>query len=235
MTTAEFTTGLRNRSPVFKELEDTTVEGFIDSALEVFSQYQPHASVSRENERNEDDIYDKPTRALRVTDVKVTGSDNPIHFQIVEIEGVDKIALGDIKRPSYQRLLAVNHYISPGLGAGTAYRGSQSGGNSLFDIHFNELQTLDSIDATKHEHIRNYSEYLSYFYKASDPENIVNITDREPSGASTTLGYSEISKTYIKLAESKLNAFMMRVNIPIGIQSEVKASLEKYVVGSYGV
>ena len=234
MTTSEFITGLRNRSPVFKELEDTTVEGFVNSSLEVFSQYQPHPSVSRENERNEDEIYDKPTGALKITDVKATRTNNPIHFQIVEVEGVEKIALGDIKRPSFQRLLNVSHYISPGLSAGTSYPGLGKG-FSLFDIHFNELQTLASIDATKHEHIRNYSEFLGYLYKASDPENIVNITDREPSGASTTLGYSEISKTYIKLADTKFNAFMERVNIPIGIQSEVKASLQNYIIGSYGV
>ena len=218
MTESELITSLKNRSEAFKGTSGDSISEIIESALSEYSLYNPRVIHSLENEVNDNGIYDTPDNFIAIRQVIDSVTENPIDFEVKENpEGNIRLYLGRRQVPSTQHLEEQDYYESPSnlsylfIGSGYQY----------FDIVYTVPVTVPSLSVEGVRDVKLYAEYLGLQSKASDISKLIDITESDPAGESTTIRYSGQAKLYHDLADKKLNEFNMNVEKPVGVRSGV--------------
>lgn len=206
LTKAEFRDRLKNMSVIINSLDNSIIEGFIDQALEAYSDRLPEVRWDVDHEVVDDqDLYDYPDNALRITKLRDSESLAEILFATEDQDGTDKIRPGNYLSRSYHELVQAAYYVDPLSQESAEATGT---GYTSFDIEYVMLHTMATIKDTGLAALALYVESLAYGYKVSDAENYAaTITDQDPSGASTTINQGSLAKYYADQATAKLEAF----------------------------
>ena len=206
-----------------KNLSDELIEVFIEKALLAFSEYNPERVLMKKVpvDRESDGFYDVPADAESVTKVLVHNTDIEIEFEVERDAETneDKIRLGPISRPSTAFISGDYEPGATGALSGVQFeqgyaRGGVEGGYDHFDVAYLRIPSIDRLSKTDLNTVELYVEYLGYLDTASQTENLVDITDADSSGDSTTLRQSNVGRQYQKLAEDKKADFEKRAIRP---------------------
>ena len=241
MTKAEFSTEVKFRSMhALTGVSNTEIDYFTDSALREYSRYRPEIVVLADNAVNATGFYNLPNNVIDILRV-VDRNDRQIRFSVEQdaYTNLKKLKLGRIEQPSYGHLLHQNYYDDPAnqsyssgvyssdlypTNSSFSYQGSSSYGfdsYKSFDIIFSRRVDIERVEDFAINDLMLWVEHLGYLLKAGDPKNIVDITDREPSGASTTIKNSTRSNTYMKLSDTKREQFRKNVILPYGVRDQL--------------
>ena len=208
--------------PATKGLSDDVLDSYIEKALLAFSEHNPEnvlmEKVPVDAESN--GFYDVPEDAESVTKVLVHDTDIEIAFSVERdaATGIDKLRVGSIQRPS--TVFIEGHYnVAADLGTSdprlqSGYGRGAGGGYAYFDVAYSRIPAFERLSRQDRATIEYYVEYLGYLDKASDTENLVDITDADSSGDSTTLRRSNIGRQNKSLADMKKEEYDARAIRP---------------------
>ena len=87
-------------------------------------------------------------------------------------------------------------------------------GYDSHDLEFTKALEVEDLDARHLVALRLYAESEGYQFQATKASSLSDITDREASGASTTLRRSQSGNAFQKLAESREKMFKREVARP---------------------
>lgn len=134
----------------------------------------------------------------------------------------NQIRPGNIIYKSTDSLIEADYYSDP-LASNSV---DMSTGYDYFDIEYTLLQAIETMNESGLEAIGYYVDYLALTAKASeavmnqiDSDNPVSLTDADSGGASTTVNFgnkADSAKTYLQLAEMKLQAFNEATSMAYG-------------------
>ena len=208
--------------PATKGLSEDVLDGYIEKALLAFSEYNPENVKMKKVpvDRESNGFYDVPADSEAVTKVLVHDTDIEIEFSVERdaATGIDKLRVGSILRPS--TVFIEGHYnVAADLGTSdprlqSGYGRGAGGGYSYFDVAYSRIPAIERLTRQDLSTIENYVEYLGYLDKASQTENLVDITDADSSGDSTTLRQSNIGRQNKSLADMKKEEFDKRAIRP---------------------
>ena len=206
-----------------KNLSEDVLDAYIEKALLAWSEYNPEQVLMKKVpvDAESDGFYDVPADAESVTKVLVHDTDIEIEFQIERDAetSIDKIRLGPIFQPS---TVFISGDYEPQMGgalSGVQFergyaRGDVDGGYDHFDISYLRIPEIKRLSRQDLNTIELYVEHLGYLDKASQTDNLVDITDADSSGDSTTLRRSNIGRQYATLAKDKKEDFEKRAIRP---------------------
>ena len=220
-TLSDFKTRL-GKLPATKGLDADVLDGYIEKALLAFSEHNPENVLMRKVpvDAESDGFYDVPTDAEAVTKVLVHDTKIEIEFSVERdaATGIDKLRLGSIQRRS--TIFIEGHYnVATDLGTSdprlqSGYGRGVGGGYSHFDVAYERIPTIESLSRQDLTTVELYVEYLGFLDKASQTDNLVDITDADSSGDSTTLRRSNIGRQNKSLADMKKEEFDSRAIRP---------------------
>lgn len=220
-TLSDFKTRL-GKLPATKGLHNEVLEGYIEKALLVFSEHNPENVLMKKVpvDPKGGGFYDVPVDAEAVTKVLIHDTDIQIEFSVERdaATGIDKIRLGSIQRRS--TIFIEGHYnVAADLGTSdprlqSGYGRGVGGGYSHFDVAYERIPTIESLSRQDLTTVELYVEYLGFLDKASQTDNLVDITDADSSGDSTTLRQSNIGRQNKSLADMKKEEFDSRAIRP---------------------
>ena len=234
----EFITRLKRLSAT-KGLDTETLEDYIDDALMELGQYLSDSVLLKKVpvDRNSDGYYDVPTGAVTVTKLFVHGTDIEINFQVEQDAATNqrKIRVGSIERPQWLFVggdyAAPNYSVNENTFANSSRRGVHDG-YDYFDIEFLRAPMFETLTRADIRTLQLYVEHLGYEQKAGEVENLVDITDTDPSGDATTIRQSAIGRQFMNLAKGKMEAFEKRAIRPYGTR-DTTGRIE-FFYGEYG-
>ena len=214
-----------------KKLDDELLEIYIEDALTAFSEHNPERVLLKKVpvDRESNGFYDVPADADSVVKVFVHNTEIEIEFDTEQdsVTNEKKIRLGAIERPS--TLFISGDYESVNYGGsgeidrqGNYARGGL-GGYDAFDVEYYRQRTIERLSKKDLYTVQLYVEYLGYLNEASKSENLVDITDEDSSGDSTTLKRSNVGRQWMTLADQKKMAFDKRAIKPYGTRSRTYA------------
>ena len=223
-----------------KGLAEDVLEVFIDKALLAWSEYNPEQVLMKKVpvDRESDGFYAVPTDAESVTRVLVHDTDIEIEFKVERDAETneDKIRLGLISRPSTAFISGDYEPEANGALSGVQFergyaRGGVDGEYDHFDISYLRIPEIERIERLSRQDldtIELYVEHLGYLDKASQTENLVDITDQDSSGDSTTLRQSNIGRQNRSLADGKKEEFEKRAIRPYASERTTYAHVYTY-------
>jgi len=206
-----------------KNLSDELIEVFIEKALLAWSEYNPEQVLMKKVpvDTESDGFYDVPADAESVTKVLIHNTDIEIEFEVERDAETneDKIRLGPISRPSTAFISGDYEPEANGALSGMQFewgyaRGGVDAGYNHFDIAYLRIPEIERLSRQDLNTVELYVEYLGYLDKASQTENLVDITDADSSGDSTTLRQSNIGRQNKSLADMKKEEFEKRAIRP---------------------
>ena len=206
-----------------KNLSDELIEVFIEKALLAWSEYNPEQVLMKKVpvDRESNGFYDVPADAESVSRVFVHDTDIEIEFQVERDAETneDKIRLGPISRPATAFISGDYEPEADGALSGVQFergyaRGGVDGGYDHFDISYLRIPEIEQLSRQDLNTVELYVEHLGYLDKASQTENLVDITDADSSGDSTTLRQSNIGRQNKSLADMKKEEFEKRAIRP---------------------
>ena len=203
-----------------KGLDPEVLEVFIEDALTAFSEYNPERVLLKKVpvDPESNGFYDVPADADSVVKVFVHNTDTEVEFdtELDSVTNVKKIRLGPIERPS--TLLISGDYDPARHYDGISRHGIHGqdgyGGYDAFDIEYLRPPAIERLTTKDLRTVQLYVEYLGYLEEASKTENLVDITDQDSAGDSTTVRRSNIGRQWKSLADSKMVEFNKRVIRP---------------------
>lgn len=209
-----------------KKLDDELLEIYVEDALTTFSEHNPERVLLKKVpvDRESNGFYDVPADADSVVKVFVHNTEIEIEFDTEQdsVTNARKIRLGAIERPS-------TLFISGDYGGSDeSYRHGNHGhgghaGYDAFDVEYFRQRTIERLSKKDLYTVQLYVEYLGYLNEASKSENLVDITDEDSSGDSTTLKRSNVGRQWMTLADQKKKAFDKRAIKPYGTRSRTYA------------
>ena len=213
--------------PATKGLSGDVLDGYIEKALLAFSEYNPESVKMKKVpvDRESNGFYDVPADAESVTKVFIHNTDIEIEFSVERdaLTGKEKLRVGPISRPS---TYFIEGHIQPAANLGTSdprlrYGGGQFASDeySHFDVAYLRIPTIERLSRQDLNTVELYVEHLGYLDKASQIENLVDITDADSSGDSTTLRQSNIGRQNKSLADMKKEEFDKRAIRPYSSRS----------------
>ena len=222
-----------------KGLDTDTLKAFIDDALDAFAEYQPESVLLKKVpvDTEAEGYYDVPSDASTVSKLFVHGTDIEINFQVERDAKTNqrKIRVGTIQRPQHLFVSGdygvVDYSVNEQTFVNSARRGVHED-YTHFDIAYRRAPTLENLAREDVRTLQLYVEYLGYEQKAGEVENLVDITDTDPSGDGTTIRQSNIGRQFMALAKGKMEAFEKRAIKPYGIR-DTSGRIE-YFYGEYG-
>ena len=225
-TLTDFKTRL-GKLPATKGLSDDVLDGYIEKALLSFSEYNPELVKMKKVpvDRKSNGFYDVPADAESISNVFVHNTDIEIEFSVERdaATGKDKLRVGPISRSS---TYFIEGHIEPAANLGTSdprlrYGAGQFASDeySHFDVAYLRIPTIERLSRQDLSAVELYVEYLSYLDKASHIDNLVDITDADSSGDSTTLRQSNIGRQNKSLADMKKEEFDKRAIRPYSSRS----------------
>lgn len=214
MTRAEFITDLKLRSRAISGMNSDEIGEIVDSALAEYSEYNPLKIISLDNPINTTGIYAYPSDADSVVGVLDSASKIPISFTIYTdaSDNMKKLRLGRKELPSWENLVEQPYYESSSLSSSPLI----SENYEKFDIEYLKVQTIETVSKRGLNAVKLYAEYLGYESKMSNTGSFSDITDRDTSGASSTVKRSSKSSSYEKLSDRKYKQFRKKVISPYG-------------------
>ena len=225
-TLSDFKTRL-GKLPATKGLSEDVLDGYIEKALLAFSEYNPENVKMKKVpvDRESNGFYDVPADAESVSKVFVHDTDIEIEFSVERgaSTGTDKLRVGPISRSSTYH---IEGHIAPVANFGTSDPRLRHGNGqfasdeySHFDVAYLRIPAIERLSRQDMNTVELYVEYLGYLDKASQTENLVDITDADSSGDSTTLRQSNIGRQNKSLADMKKEEFNMRAIRPYSSRS----------------
>ena len=219
-----------------KGIADDVLDVYIEKALLAWSEYNPEQVLMKKVpvDRESNGFYDVPTDAESVTKVLVHDTDIEIEFQVERDAKTneDKIRLGPIRRPSTVFISGDSErQWNVALSGGQFEQGYARGvadGYSHFDISYRRIPEIARLLRQDLNTIELYVEHLGYLDKASQTENLVDITDQDSSGDSTTLRQSNIGRQNKSLADMKKEEFEKRAIRPYASERTTYAHVYDY-------
>ena len=212
--------------PAFRDLTSERVGEILDNALAAIGEYQKQ-KVKLKNipvDSNNNGVYDFPEDAYSIVRVLVSNTNIRIDFeQYYDEDGNQKFSLGNVRLPSYIGLVenASDRYIDTyeNNSISRSYHGGTSYSN--FDLLYSKIPTFESLD-TKHElALRLYAEYSALEEKSTITENVVDIVDRDATGASTTIRNSNRAAQHTSVSQVKYDQFLREMRRPYWSRSGV--------------
>ena len=236
MTKAEFIEDLKLRSSSFNDTDSDKLDAYVDSALREYSKFRPLRIVSKNNSRSTDgDEYDPPDNYQSILWVKESYSQTPIEHRLEnKLEDDDsyetKLILGILDRPSWEEVVHGTYYESPNFRMGRQYDYSYSN----FDVCFTRLHTINTVPDININTLQLWAEYLENESKASREGGYSDLTDREPSGAETSITESRQGNIYSTIARDAKKDFYREVRLPYGTRDTTPAAYNSGYGGIYG-
>lgn len=226
MVLADFISLVRRR-PALKGSSEQVATDYINRALLAISSYAPlKVTMLRIPARRTDGVYEVPEEAREVTEVYVSGTNVPITFEVKEKEdGTRELWLYAVRLPSSISLVDSPDYnaYSTNLGNITgSFRptfGGSTSGYDFYDLEYSANHTFERLLNKHHLALEIYVDYLGYEARAVKEASLVDITDRDPSGASTTLRRSQASGTFSKLMDMRMAEFKREMTRPYWTRS----------------
>ena len=216
MTRAEFIQHLQNLGTL-DGLKDAQLSAYIDHALNALAQYQPRRyrliGVAADSDNG---VYTDviPAAALDVEGVYQSETDVQIEFE-VHLDSVTEgrqLWLKGVKLPSYigittyaGQIQDYSNFYYNYAGQATHFFGTQA--YEKFDVVYTAPPAVVNLNHTQQTAVKAYIEGLGYRYRAGLDENLSDITDRGPSGESTTFRNSKKAAGYKELAEDCMAEF----------------------------
>ena len=226
-TRADFIEDAKRLTPVLRDQDEDTVDTWLDNALRAYSQHRPLKILYKGIARTNDGVYDEPEGAIRIITAYVHETRTEIRINRYNTpEGEKKYSLGRVHIPSWHDIAEVGYYESPqqtnsyrNYGAYVNTIANLDGVGSVgsydeHDLEYTKLMTIEQIDPNQVQNIHLYLQYEGYLAKAGETEELVDITDREPSGAATTIRNSQRFEFYSNLAMKAKEEFDREVPIP---------------------
>lgn len=210
-------------SSIIANFDNTTIETFIDIALEAYSSKLPEVQWDIDNDVVDgQDLYDYPANALSISKLRVSDTLESVRFVTEDQGSGDKIRPGIVFTRSYYELETNDYYLDP-----TSYKTPASVPSySSFDIEYVMLQTMSTIKDTALEALSFHVEYLAYRDKiagvldsSQGNEGVQSLSETDTSGASTEVTFVSIAKiadNYRSLMDKALDNFNDLTTIPYG-------------------
>lgn len=224
VTLAEFKARLKKLTAT-KALADDVLDLYIEDALLAFSEYNPERVLLKKVpvDRESNGFYAVPSDAISVVNVFVHNTDFEIEFSTEQDAKTNekKLRLGPIERPS---TLYVSGDYEPTPYANISAKSLERGavGYDFFDVEYDRSPTIERLSPQDLRTVQLYVEYLGYQEEASKTENLVDITDADSSGDSTTLRRSNIGRQWKSLADGKMKEFEKRAIRPYSSRSHTQ-------------
>ena len=209
-----------SKLPAFRGVSSVDIEMYLDLALEAVGAYSPKKVKMKGIPGNTDGRYLVPSAAETLLGAFLV--DTNIQIEMREEEnaatGEKSYLLLGVQVPSWIGLMEDNvtldeAYLPSGL---LRYRtGSLAGsGADKHDLEFTEQVSVADLSTRQLKALRLYAESEGYMYQATKSENLSDITDREASGAMTTLRRSQSGNAFQKLAMQREEAFRREIARP---------------------
>ena len=206
--------------PAFRGMVSADREIYLDLALEAVEGYAPKKVKLKGIPREPDSRYDVPESARSILGAFV--SDTNIRIEMREEETPERersYVLLQVQVPSWIDLSrdedtgAYQAYPTP-YASGFRYGTFAGSGYAQHDLEFTIPLKVEDLSARQLTALRMYAEGEAYQFQATKSQNLSDITDRESSGASTTLRRSQSGNAYQKLAKDKKDDFRIEVARP---------------------
>ena len=240
MTQAEYIADLQLLSDAFRGNSQAQMEAIVRRSVNEYSQYHPKYIASLDNDTNTDGEYTLPSGAKGVILVVDSYHQSEIHFGVRENDDNSlTLELGRIKLPSDEGLNSINYYKDPYNYASGSFSGDYETGvvrlgdsYRQFDYAWYRPRTIDEIPDRVLSTLMLYSEYLAYRDKAGQTTYHEQLTDSDPSGASTTIRSTTSADYFTKLANQSKADYDGKMVGTFGIRDRMASSVER--ANSYG-
>ena len=201
----------------FRGMDSTDIGTFLDLALEAVSGYSPKKVKMKSIPATNDSRYNVPDTAITVISAFVTDTNIRIQMREEKKPNGDRtyLLLG-IQQPSWLELVQddVDGYSYPSRYLSTYRRDLLGAGSEKHDLLYSEAVAVEDLEPRQLMALRLYAESQAYEYQATKSENLSDIVDRDPVGASTTLRRSQSGSAFRKLAEDKREDFRREIARP---------------------
>lgn len=215
--------------PAFRGFVSADIGVYLDLALEAVEGYAPKRVKMKKIPKAADSRYSVPDGANTLLGAFVVDSNVRIEMreELSVLKEEDDGYPGEkrsylllqVQVPSWIDLVrdadvgGYQSYPTP-YASGFRYGMYAGSGYSLHDLEYTVALTVESLSARQLMALRLYAESQAYQYQATKSENLSDLTDREASGASTTLRRSQSGKAFQKLGEDKEKEFKREVARP---------------------
>ena len=220
MATRETVLAQYARLPAFRGMVSADREVYLDLALEAVEGYAPKKVKLKQIPRQPDSRYDVPDGARSLLGAFV--SETNIRIEMREEETPERersYLLLQVQVPSYIDLVrdedtAGYQSYPTSYASGFRYGTFAGSGYAQHDLEYTVPLKVEDLDARQLKALRMYAEGEAYEFQATKSQNLSDITDREASGASTTLRRSQSGNAYQKLSKDKKDDFRREVARP---------------------
>ena len=178
-------------------------------------------NVPADNNRG---VYAVPADARQVTGVFVAGTNAPITYEVKrKSDGTRELWLYGLRLPSTINLIDspdnYSYYNNVVDGVTTLRPVFGGGGYERYDLQYSTNHTFDGLLPEHHLALEIYCDYLGYEARAARQAEKSDITDRDPSGAQTTIRRSASASAFMKLQESAMSDFKREMLRPYWTRS----------------
>lgn len=214
---AEYIAVLKADNPVLAVMDDATISGFISGALRRYSrQVRKATKISADNSVvSGQSLYDFPSDALSINRLLDSESREEIEFGIEDQGSGMKFRPGVKVSYSTDALMIGDFYNNP-----LSFQSVPGvSGYDTFDIVYNAVLDMDSIQDHELEAIGEFVLYKAYDYNAAGQaievgdnigDEVESLTDRDSTGTATTTKFTTTAssaKIYATMAAEALKRF----------------------------
>ena len=205
----------------FRGFVAADIETYLNLAIEAVEGYSPKKVKLKSIPGQDTGKYMVPTGARVILGAFVMDTDIRINLREEEdaTSGVRSYFLLGVEVPSWIGLVedepSYGFHSPRGVYPSRLRYGSLSGvGADFHDLEYTEAIAVEDLAPRQLLALRYYAESQAYEFQATKAENLSDITDREASGASTTLRRSQSGNAFRKLAEDKKKDFQREIARP---------------------
>ena len=210
----------------FRGLVPADIGTYLDLALEAVENYAPKKVKMKGIPSRDDARYPVPEGAKTLLGAFVKDTNIRIEMREETTPATEDHPIGErtylllqVQVPSYIDLVQdsdserYRNYPTP-FASGYRYGTYAGAGSEIHDLEYTVGLTVEDLGSRQLMALRLYAESQAYEYQATKTQNLSDITDREASGASTTLRRSQSGNAFQKLAERKMMDFKREICRP---------------------
>ena len=207
--------------PAFRGFVPADIEVYLDLALEAVAGYAPKKVKMKQIPAESDARYTAPTGVETILGAFVT--DTNVRIELREEQNAETGArtylLLQVQVPSWIGLVrddgldGYQSYPTP-YASGYRYSTFAGAGYETHDLEYTVALEVGDLTSRQLVALRLYAEGEAYQLQATKSQHLSDITDREASGASTTLRRSQSGNAFQKLAMQRQKEFVREVARP---------------------
>ena len=208
------------RLPAFRGFITTDIEMYLDLALEAVEGYAPKKVKMKDIPAEDSARYGVPLGAKTLLGAFVTDTNIRIEMREERTpDGERTYLLLQVQVPSYidlvreESVVGYESYPTP-YASGYRYGTFAGSGYGSHDLEYTARLEVEDLDARQSLALRLYAESEAYQYQATKISSLSDITDREASGALTSIRRSQSGNAFRDLAEARAKAFRREVARP---------------------